>query len=146
MMRLHRFPKAPSRYSARAASADCRQRGSSFSSAASFRPAGSQRGGDERHQQLVVAGNGVAVRFRSAASAGRRGGALHYILQRTVVLDKVEVRSGNRAEWNAEIAHHGNRFQKNLGQKNSGTAIEINASRMPQRHKGAEQTEIVMRG
>ena len=62
------------------------------------------------------------------------------------MLDKVEVRSGNRAEWNAEIAHHGNRFQKNLGQKNRGTPIEINASRMHQLHKRAEQTEIVMRG
>ena len=93
-----------------------------------------------------MAGDGVAVRFRSAASVGWRGGALHYILQRAVVLDKVEVRSGNRAEWNAEIAHDGNRFQKNLGQKNRRSPIEINASRMHQLHKRAEQTEIVMRG
>src|SRR6266851_3044134 len=99
-------------------SAGCRRRCSSFSSAALLGPASGQRGGDERQEQLVVTGDGVAVRCRSAAAVGWRGGALHYILHRTVVLDKVEIRGGNRAKRNAKIAHDRNSLQKNLGQKN----------------------------
>src|SRR6266849_7009482 len=93
MMQAHRSPKVASRDLARAASADCRRSSSSCSSAAFLGPACGQRGGDQRQEQLVVAGDGVAARFRSAAAPGGRGGTLHYILQRTVVLDKVEVRS-----------------------------------------------------
>ena len=77
---------------------------------------------------------------------GWRGGALHYILQRTVVLDKVEVRSSNRVERNAEIANHGDRFQKNLGQENGRAPIEINTAGMHLLHKRAEQAKIVVRG
>src|SRR2546427_9667175 len=71
--------------------ADCRRKGSSCSSAAFLGPAGGQRGGNERQEQLVVAGDGVAVRFRTAAAAGGRGGALHYIMQRIEVLEEGEV-------------------------------------------------------
>src|SRR6266849_6358951 len=88
--------------------ADCRLRGSSFSIAAFLGPAGSQRGGNERQEQLVVAGNGVAVRCGSAAAAGGGRGPLHYILQRTVVLDKVEVCRVNRTKRDTEIAYDGN--------------------------------------
>src|SRR5713101_6706809 len=63
----------------------------------------------------VVAGDGVTVRFRTALVAARSGRALHYILQRTIMLDKVEVRSGNGPERDAEIADDGNGFEKNFG-------------------------------
>src|SRR6266851_613310 len=89
--------------------------GASCSSAAFLGPAGGQRGGDQRQEQLVVAGDGVTVRFRTALVAARSGRALHYILQRTIVLDKVEVRSGNGPERDAEIADDGNGFEKNFG-------------------------------
>src|ERR1700686_3442319 len=127
-------------------SADCRRKGSSCSSAVFLGPAGGQRGGNERQEQLVVAGDSVAVRFRAAAAAGGRGGALHYILQRTVVLDKVEVRGGNGAERDLEIANDGNGFQKNFGQKDGGAPIEIDAAGMHLLYKSAEQSEVVMRG
>src|SRR5713226_6115854 len=146
MMQAHRSPKVASRDLARAASAGCRRRGSSCSSAAFLGPAGGQRGGNERQEQLVVAGDGVAVRSRSAAAVGGRGGTLHYILQRTVVLDKVEVRSSNRAERDAEIANDGNGFEKNFGQKNGGAPIEVDAAGMHLLNEGAEEAEIVMRG
>src|SRR5713226_4979409 len=126
--------------------ADCRLRGSSFSIAAFLWPAGSQRGGNERQEQLVVAGNGVAVRCGSAAAAGGGRGPLHYILHGTVVLDKVEIRSSNGAQRDANVADHGNRFQKNLRQKNGGAPIEIDATWMHLLHQRAEQTEIVVRG
>src|SRR5712692_12027473 len=87
-MQTHRCPQLARRDPAQAASAGCRRRGSSFSSAAFLGPAGGQGGGHERQEQLVVAGDGVAMRFRSAAATGGRGGTLHYIVQRPVVLDK----------------------------------------------------------
>src|SRR5258707_3737575 len=125
-----------------AASANCRRRGSSFSSAAFLGPAGGQRGGNERQEQLVVAGDGVAVEFRAVAAASGRCGALHYILQRTVVLDKVEVCGGNGADRDAEIAYDGNGFEKNFWQKDGGAPIEIDAAGMHLLHKRAEQPEV----
>src|SRR6202521_3443849 len=127
-------------------SADCRRKGSSCSSAAFLGPAGGQRGGNERQEQLVVAGDGVAVRFRAATAAGGRGGALHYILQRTVVLDKVEVRGGDGTERDAEISNDRDGFEKNFGQKDGGAPIEVDAAGMHLLHKRAEQSEVVMRG
>ena len=62
------------------------------------------------------------------------------------MLDKVEVRSSNRVERNAEIANHGDRFQKNLGQENGRAPIEINTAGMHLLHKRAEQAKIVVRG
>src|SRR3977135_1138711 len=85
--------------------ADCRRKGSSGSGAAFLGPAGGQRGGDERQEQLVVAGDGVAVRCGSAAAVSGGRGTLHYILQRTVMLDKVEIRSSNGPQRDAEIAN-----------------------------------------
>src|SRR6267143_3290967 len=127
-------------------SAGCRQRGSSFSSAALLGPASGQRGGDERQEQLVVTGDGVAVRCRSAAAVGWRRGALHYILQRTVVLDKVEVGRGDGPERDAEIANDGNGFEKNFGQKDGRAPIEIDAAGMHLLDESAEEPEIQMRG
>src|SRR6267378_1487859 len=147
-MQAHRRRKVASRDLAPAASADCRRRGSWYLSAAFFGPAGGQRGGNERQEQLVVAGDGVAVRFGSAAAAAAAGsgGTLYYILQRTVVLDKVEVRGGDGAERDAEIANDGNGFQKNFGQKDGGAPIEIDAAGMHPLDQRAEEAEIVMRG
>src|SRR5712691_9647056 len=124
----------------------CRRRGSSFSSAAFLGPTGGQRGGDERQEQLVMPGDCVAARFRSAAAAGRGGGTLHYILHRTVVLDKVEIRCSNGAQRDSEISHDGNGFEKYLRQKNGGAPIEVHAAGMHLLHQRAEQAEIVMRG
>src|SRR6266436_7483773 len=127
-------------------SAGYRRRGSSFSRTAFLGPTGGQRSGNERQEQLVVAGDGVAVRLRAALDATGSGGTLHYILQRTVVLNKVEVRRGNGAWWNAKIAHDGNGFEKNLGQQDGGAPIEIDAAGMHLLHKRAEQSKVVMSG
>src|SRR5258707_2932372 len=110
-----------------------------------LRPTGGQRGGNERQKQLVMAGYGVAARFRSAAAALGSGGALHYILHRTVVLDKVEVRSSNGAEGHAEIADDRNGFEENFGQENGGAPAEIHAARMHLLDERAEKGEGQMR-
>jgi hypothetical protein len=94
----------------------------------------------------MVAGNRVAVRLGSAPPTNGSGGTPHYILQRTVVLDKVEVRRGDGAERNAKIAHHGNSLQKNLWQQNGRAPVEINPAGVHLPHQRAEQTKIVMRG
>src|SRR5258708_40276743 len=120
-------------------SAGCRRRGSSFSSAAFLGPTSGQRGGDERQEQLGGASDGVAVRFRSAVAAGGGGGTLHYILQRRVGLNKVEVCRGNRAQRNAKIAHDGNGFQKNFRQEAGGAPIEKGAPGMQRLYQRDEQ-------
>src|SRR6516162_5232840 len=58
---------------------------------ASLRPSCRQSRRHERQQQLVVPGDGKATRLRSLVAAAGSGGTLHYILQRAVVLNKVEV-------------------------------------------------------
>src|SRR5258708_25284627 len=92
-------------------------------------PTGGQRGGNERQKQLVMAGDGVAARFRFAAATLGGGGALHYILHRTVVLDKVKVRRSNGAGGHAEIANDRNGFEENFGQTNAGAPVKINTAR-----------------
>src|SRR5438445_7600438 len=94
----------------------------------------------------MVAGDGVAVRIRSAAAAARSGGTLHYILQRTVELNKVEVRRGNRAKRDAEIADHRDGFEKDFRQQNGRTPVEVNAAGMHLLDARAEEAEIQMRG
>src|SRR5580765_1204935 len=97
--------------------ASYRRRGSTFSLAQRFRPTSSERGGHQRHQQFVVARDGETARTRFAAAAFGDSGTLHYILQRTVVLDKVEVGSGNWLQGHTKIADDAHGFQKNLGKK-----------------------------
>src|SRR5260370_28774854 len=126
-------------------SLDCRRRDSSFSVAAFLGPARGQRGRYQRHEQLMMAGDGVAVRIRTAAAAAGSGGTLHYILQRTVVLNKVEVRGGNRAKRDAEIATDGDRFEKDFGQQDGRTPVKVNAARVHLLDAGAEEAEIMMR-
>src|SRR5712664_3512672 len=52
----------------------------------------------------MMASDGVAARLLSLAAAIRSCGAPYYILQRAVVLNKVEVRGSNRAKRKAEVA------------------------------------------
>ena len=94
----------------------------------------------------MVAGDGVAVRVGPAAAAAGGGGTLYYILQRTIVLDKVKVCRGDGAERDSQIANHGNGFQKNFRQKDGGAPIEIDAAGMHLLDKRAEEAKIVMRG
>ena len=65
----------------------------------------------------MMACDGVAARFRFASSAFGYGGTLHYILQRTVVLDKVKVGGGDWLQGHTEIARDAHSFQENFGKK-----------------------------
>ena len=71
----------------------------------------------------MMAGYGVTARLLSFAATVGSCGAPNYILQRTVMLNKVEVRGGNRAKRKAEVTHYRDCFQKNLGQQNGGAPI-----------------------
>src|SRR5256885_4237603 len=93
-----------------------------------------------------MAGDGKPPRGGSLTATRGRGRALHYILQRTIVLDKVEVRSSNRLQRNAEVANDRDRFQENLGEQNGGAPVEVDAAGMHLLDEGAEQTKIEMRG
>ena len=64
----------------------------------------------------MMASDGVAARLLSFAATVRSCGAPYYILQRTVVLNKVEVGSSDGPKRKAEVAHDGDGFQENLGQ------------------------------
>src|ERR1700722_15775613 len=93
-----------------------------------------------------MAGDGVTARLLSLAATVRSCGAPHYILQRTVMLNKVEVGGGDRAKRKAEVAHDGDCFQKNLGQQNGGAPIQIDAAGMHLLYEGAKEAEIEVRG
>src|SRR6266566_3012601 len=112
---------------------------------ASLRPPCRQSRRHERQQQLVVAGDGKAARLRSFVAAGGSGGTLHYILQRAVVLNKVEVRRRNGTERYAQVAHHRNGLQKNLRQQHRRTPVEIDAAGMHLLNERAEEAKIAMR-
>ena len=70
-----------------------------------------------------MAGNGIAVRLLSFAATRGSSWTLNYILQWAVVLNKVEVGGGDGTKRDAEIAHYGDSFQKNLGEQDGGAPI-----------------------
>src|SRR5215813_11239949 len=78
-------------------------------------------------------------------AAGGSGGTLHYILQRAVELNKVEVRRGNRPQRYAQIAHYGNRLEKNFWQQHRRAPIEIDTTWMHLLRHRAKEAEIAMR-
>src|SRR5256884_220328 len=112
---------------------------------ASLRPSCRQGRSHERQQQLVVAGDGKAARHRSFVAAAGSGGTLDHILQRAVVLNKVEVGCRNGTERYPQVAHHRNGLQKNLRQQHRRTPVEINPARMHLLNERAEETKIAMR-
>src|SRR3984893_7377032 len=109
------------------------------------RPAAHQGGGYQRQEQFVMASDGVAARLLSFAAMRGSCGTPHYILQRTIVLNKVEVGGGDGSKRNAEVAHYGDSFQENLGEKNGRAPIQIDAAGVHLLHQGAEEAEIEIR-
>src|SRR3984893_15786925 len=127
----------------------CRRKGSSifirFFTWRLSRPAAHQGGGYQRQEQFVMASDCVAGRRLCLAATRGSCGAPHYILQRTVVLNKVEVGSGDRAKRKAQVAHDGDGFQENLWEQNGGAPIQIDAAGVHLLHQGAEEAEIAIR-
>jgi hypothetical protein len=62
------------------------------------------------------------------------------------VLDKVEVRGGDGAERDAEIADDAHGFEKDFGEQDGRAPVEINAAGMHLLDESAEEAEIVMSG
>src|SRR5277367_2567184 len=93
-----------------------------------------------------MARDGVAARFRFAATAIGCGGTLHYILQRAIVLDKVEVCGGDWLQRHTEIADNAHGFQKNFGKKHGRSPVQVDTAGMHLFHERAEETKVVMGG
>ena len=93
-----------------------------------------KRGGKKRQKDFVMAGDGVAAgffRFGFAVCFGCAGGGpLDDVLQRAIVLEKIEIRGSDGAQRRAEIARDGDGFQKNLGQNHRGAPIQIHTAGM----------------
>lgn len=89
-----------------------------------------------------MAGDGVAAGFLGfgfVTLTGRGGGgALDDVLQRTIVLEEIEIRRGNGAQGSSKIADHGDGFEKNLGEDDGGAPVEIRAAGMHFANEGAE--------
>ena len=60
------------------------------------------------------------------------------VLQRAVMLQKIEIGGGDRAQRRAEIARDGDGLQKNLRQDHRGAPVEIDAAGMHLADKRAE--------
>lgn len=110
------------------------------------RPTGNQASGNERQKQFVVAGDCIAMRIIAAAGIFASRRTLHYILQRAVVLNKVEVGRSDRAQSDAKIANDRNGLQKHFRKKHGGAPIEIYAAGMHFFHERAEQAKVVVSG
>src|SRR6266478_4572793 len=110
------------------------------------RPTTDQGRGNQRQEQFVVAGDGVAARLLSFAAVRRSSGAPYYILQRTVVLNKVEVGGSDGAKRNAKVAHDRHSFQENLWEQNGRTPIQIDAAGLHLFHERAEEAEVEVSG
>src|SRR5260370_40866798 len=87
------------------------------------RPAADQGSGYQGQEQFVMAGGGIAARLLSLAAVRGSCGAPHYILQRTIVLNKVEVGGGDGAKRNAKVAYDGHGLQENLWEQNGRAPI-----------------------
>ena len=61
----------------------------------------------------MMARNGEAPGFLAAAVGRSGSGPLHYILHRSVVLDKVEVGGCDGTQGHSQIANERYRFEKN---------------------------------
>ena len=72
--------------------------------------------------------------------------ALHYVDLWPVVLQKIEVDSGESRERIAEIAHHGDGFQKHFRQNDRRSDIQVNAALVKTAHKRAKEAKIAMGG
>ncbi len=104
---------------------------------------------EQGHHDFVMAGERVAGGFFRVAKigGGRIGrGALDDVLQRTVMLQEIEIRGGDGAKRRAEIARDGDSLQKDFGQNDGGAPVQINAAGMHSADESAEQFEIVVRG
>src|SRR5262245_16138425 len=97
-----------------------------------------QSGGEQRHEDLVVADQRVA-----AAPAARR--ALHHVHGRAIVTHEVEVHRREAIHPVAEVACQRERFQEDLGQDHGRADVEQHAA-LERRHEPSQQLEVAVAG
>src|SRR5260370_16841701 len=69
----------------------------------------------------------------------------HGIGKRTMGLNEIEVSRGEVAKWVPEIGNQSHALQKDLGQSDRRTDIEIDAAAIHLPHKFSEHSKIIMR-
>src|SRR3974377_775463 len=62
------------------------------------------------------------------------------------MVNKVEIGGGDGRQGHSEVADDGNRFEKDFGENDGGTPVQIHATVMHELDQGAEKTEVVMGG
>ena len=64
------------------------------------------------------------------------------VLQRAIVLHKIEVRRGDWTQRHSVVTADGDGFEENLGENDRAAPIEIDAVGLHALHKSAEETEV----
>jgi hypothetical protein len=72
-------------------------------------------------------------------------GSFKHILRRPVVLDKVQVGSGELPEGMPKVAHHRYGFQENFRKQHGRSDVQVNAAAMQSLNNSAEEAEILKR-
>src|SRR6266850_157322 len=97
-------------------------------------------GCQKRHCQFVMTGDGVTA-------AGVPGGwPANYVGQWAVGLNEVEIRRGDVDQLMAEVTHQCHALQKNFGQRNRRTHVEIDTAAVHSAHELCQQAKICVRG
>src|SRR5690348_10459034 len=105
-----------------------------------------ERGGEQRQENFVMAGDGVASgSFGGVRIFGGRRGALDDILQRAIVLEKIEIGRRDGTKRSAQIANNSDSLEEDFRQDDSRAPIEIDAAGVHPADEGAEEAEIMMR-
>src|SRR5690348_3049757 len=98
-----------------------------------------ERGGEEWQEYFVMARNGVASGFFGGVRIfGGRRGALDDVLQRAVMLEKIEIGGRDGTKRNAQIANDSDSLEKNFRQDDRRAPIEIDAAGVHPANKRAE--------
>src|SRR5437773_1496796 len=94
----------------------------------------------------MMAGDGVPSGFVAVFARCGGGRALHYILQRSIVLHEIEIRSCDGAKGYTKIANNRDCFQENLGKHDGGSPVHIYTAGMHCFHQGGEEAKVMERG
>src|SRR3974390_3072429 len=87
-----------------------------------------------------MSGDGVAI------SARARVRTLDDVHTRAIVLQEIEIHSGESAEGVAQVTYHRHRLEKYLRQHPRGSDVDIPPACVEALCKRAQQPEIAMRG
>ena len=97
-----------------------------------------QGGGQKRQHELVVAGEVEAF-------AALQSRTLHHVGRGAVLANKIKIRGGEVFHLIPQVADHGERLQKDLGQEHGRTDVQVGPA-LEAAHQAAEEAEVVVAG